>query len=321
MSNPLISIAMCTYNGERFIKEQLDSIINQTYKNIEIIITDDASTDKTINIIKTYQQKDHRIKLYQNKINLGFIKNFEKSISLTKGVYIALADQDDIWKKNKIELFLKEIGKNILIYSDALLIDDFSKSLGKQLIRPNSNLVKGNNNEAFLLFNCASGNTMMFKRELIPYILPIPKNISFHDIWIAFIASSIGTIHYTEEPMTYYRRYSEQITKTIERNYNSPFDRFRQKNSNTIKNAQSMLLNYKEFNKLNFLNKKTKYFLNLLIEHYATYDKGYFNIKLYKFLIKNKNDVFSIKSSKKRKKYAKRVAIKLKLHQVLLFSS
>jgi glycosyltransferase involved in cell wall biosynthesis len=108
----MISIAMCTYNGERFIKEQLDSILNQTYKNFELIITDDDSSDKTITIIKEYIKQDKRIKLYQNNSNLGFIKNFEKAISLCSGDYIVLADQDDIWKVNKLEIFLEQIKDN-----------------------------------------------------------------------------------------------------------------------------------------------------------------------------------------------------------------
>ena len=128
----LISIAMCSYNGERFIKEQIDSIIAQTYKNFELIIVDDGSKDNTINIIKEYQLKDHRIKLFQNDNNLGFVKNFEKAISLCSGDFIALADQDDVWKKNKLEVFLKNINGNMLIYSDAILIDQHSKETGKQ---------------------------------------------------------------------------------------------------------------------------------------------------------------------------------------------
>src|SRR5574344_1640995 len=118
----LISIAMCSYNGERFIKEQIDSIIAQTYKNFELIIVDDGSKDNTIEIIKYYQSKDSRIKLFQNEKNLGFVKNFEKAITLCSGDFIALADQDDVWKKNKIEVFLNNIDKNMLIYSDAILM-------------------------------------------------------------------------------------------------------------------------------------------------------------------------------------------------------
>ena len=95
--NELISIAMTSYNGEKYIREQLDSILTQTYGNFELIICDDRSKDSTVEIIKDYCIKDSRIKLYVNEKNLGFKKNFEKAISLCKGEYIALSDQDDIY--------------------------------------------------------------------------------------------------------------------------------------------------------------------------------------------------------------------------------
>ena len=120
----LVSIAMCTYNGEKYLRGQLDSIIGQTYKNLEIIIVDDGSKDATMHILNTYASIDNRIKIFQNEKNLGFVQNFSKAISLCNGDFIALADQDDIWKKNKIEVFINEIGENTLIYSDAQLMDE-----------------------------------------------------------------------------------------------------------------------------------------------------------------------------------------------------
>ena len=93
----MISIAMATYNGEKFLRYMLDSILSQTYQDIELIICDDNSSDSTCLILKEYEKNNSRIKLYFNESNLGFIKNFEKAISLCSGDYIALSDQDDIW--------------------------------------------------------------------------------------------------------------------------------------------------------------------------------------------------------------------------------
>jgi len=315
-----ISIAMCTYNGERFIKEQLDSILNQSYKNLEIIITDDKSTDKTIDIIKKYQLADDRIKLYQNEKNLGFVKNFEKAISLCSGNYIALSDQDDIWKNNKIEVFLEKIKNNLLIYSDAELIDEFSNKSNKQLIRPHINLVSGKCNKAFLFYNCASGNTMMFKKELVKYILPIPKEFSFHDIWIAFIASTLGTITYTEESMTYYRRYNEQVTRTVEKDYQSFRDRFNQKTMNKLKMIQQRKIDFELLIQLDFLDLEVKKIIEVLIQHFIKYEQGYFNKNLFMILDEYKDELFAIKNERKRKKYVTRESMKLKLQKILLFS-
>src|SRR4051812_38033424 len=103
MKLPLISIALCTYNGERFVESQLLSLIKQTYLNLEIIIVDDCSTDNTLNIIAGYAAKDNRIKYWKNDLNLGFNQNFQKALSLTSGEFIAISDQDDIWHETKIE--------------------------------------------------------------------------------------------------------------------------------------------------------------------------------------------------------------------------
>ena len=129
----LISIAMATYNGGQYLSEQLDSIVNQTYTNIEIVIVDDDSKDNTVEIIKSYQQKYKFIKLYQNPTNLGIVKSFEKAISLCNGDYIALSDQDDVWLPHKLEELVNKIGSSLLIYSDAILVDSNMQVIANSL--------------------------------------------------------------------------------------------------------------------------------------------------------------------------------------------
>jgi len=316
----MISIAMCTYNGERFIKEQINSILNQTFDDFELIITDDGSSDDTVEIVKNYQLIDSRIKLFKNETNLGFVKNFEKAISLCEGEYIALADQDDIWKENKLEMFINEIKDNILIYSDAILIDDNSKEIGKELIRPTNNLVKGKCNKAFLHANCISGNTLMFKKELTKYILPIPKDISFHDIWIAFVASTYASITYTNESMTYYRRYAQQVTKTREKDYRSFFDRLKKKTVIRINDAKVSVKDLNIFLSLKILDAiDTKKIIQELIKHYTNYESIYYNFTLYKELNKYKDEIFAIRPKNKRSKRVKRTAMGLKFHKSTFF--
>lgn len=319
-SSKLVSIAMCTYNGSRFIKEQLDSILNQTYKNIELVIVDDGSKDNTIDIINQYVQKDNRIKVFQNEKNLGFVKKFEKAITLCKGDFIALADQDDIWKQNKIEVFLHDIKDNILIYSDAIVIDENSKSLNKEFIRPKSNLVKGKCNKSFIFENCVSGNTLMFKKELVQYILPIPKKIRFHDIWIAFVASTVGIITYTDKSYTYYRRYDGQVTKHVEISYSSIFDKFKIKQNRYEEHAKVISDYCSEFRTVENLDEETKNILDTIIEHNLIYDIGYFNLKMFKCLKKYKDELFAIKNTNKRNRYIRRYSAKNKLHNILMYS-
>lgn len=318
--NELISIAMCSYNGERFIKEQIDSIIAQTYTKFELIIVDDGSKDNTINIIKDYQLKDNRIKLFQNEKNLGFVKNFEKAISLCSGDFIALADQDDVWKKDKIEVFIRNIGQNMLIYSDAILIDQYSRKTGHQLVRPSNYLVKGKCNKAFIFYNCVSGNTLMFRKELVKDIIPIPKEITFHDIWIAFLASSKGTITFTNEPMTYYRRYNEQITRNVTKDYKSIRDRLNKKENSYLLHAQNLVNYCKAFRNVKDLDDEIKNILDILIDHYSNYKKGYFSFKMQSCLKKYKDELFAIKRGKTRNKYIIRYSSKNKLLKMFFYS-
>src|SRR5690349_6792955 len=99
---PLVSVVLCTYNGEKYIAEQLDSVCSQTYRNLEIIVCDDASADNTLSLLNSYAAKDHRIKLFRNEKNIGYNKNFEKAIGLAGADWIAISDQDDLWELTKI---------------------------------------------------------------------------------------------------------------------------------------------------------------------------------------------------------------------------
>src|SRR4051812_29514296 len=121
MEFPLVSIIVCTYNGEQFLEEQLQSVVNQTYPNIEITISDDKSTDQTAAILKKYEEKNN-IQVRYNEMNIGFLKNFELAVGMASGNYIAFCDQDDIWLPNKIERLLGAISDHSLVYSNSLLI-------------------------------------------------------------------------------------------------------------------------------------------------------------------------------------------------------
>jgi glycosyltransferase involved in cell wall biosynthesis len=320
MNEPLLSIAMCTYNGEQYLQEQLDSILSQSYVNLELIISDDCSSDSTIRIIERYQEKDPRIKLYKNEKNLGFLKNFEKSISLCTGKYIALADQDDIWKTNKLELFFHEINDNVLIYSDAIIIDKDSNETGTQLVRPKSNLCKGRCNKAFFLNNFVSGNTMMFKQEIVQHIIPIPKHMSYHDIWIGYVASTYGSITYTEDSMTYYRKYEGQVTHQGDVIPTNIFHRLQYKKNLRMKVANIRAKDCEAFLSLKILkDEDTIKILELLLKHYQNFEKIYFNYKLYKILHRYTEELFCSIRESKRPRRAFRTAVGMKLKVLSFF--
>src|SRR4051812_10655388 len=118
---PKVSVVVCTYNGEKFLPQQLNSLISQTYANLEIIISDDHSSDDTVKIAASFQKRDPRIRIHVNESNLGFNKNFEQAFDLSTGDFIAVCDQDDIWKPNKIKdmmsLFKEE---TVLVYCQSV---------------------------------------------------------------------------------------------------------------------------------------------------------------------------------------------------------
>ncbi len=111
---------MATYNGEKYVNEQIDSILSQTYQDFELIICDDCSKDRTREILQEYSQKDSRIKLLFNEKNLGFKKNFEKAISMCNGEYIAFCDQDDIWENYKLQFAIEKIENNDIYCSNCM---------------------------------------------------------------------------------------------------------------------------------------------------------------------------------------------------------
>lgn len=207
MKMKLVSIAMTTYNGQKYLREQLDSIFAQTYKNIELVISDDASLDNTVEILEEYKKK-YKIKYSVNKANLGFIKNFEKTISLCHGDYIALADQDDIWMPDKIRTLVDEIGDNTLICSDASLIDAdgriFAQSLKKYT---NIHAVSGNPVGLLIFRNFVTGCTSMFRKELLEKAMPIPDGTGSHDWWFALVASKLNGIKYLNRQLVLYRQH------------------------------------------------------------------------------------------------------------------
>lgn len=210
---PLVSIAMCTYNGEKFLREQLDSLINQDYKNYELIIVDDCSTDTTHSILKEYADEYSYIELHLNAKNLGFKKNFEKALTLVKGEFIALCDQDDIWFPNKISIMASKIGPNTLIFSNSEMVDEDGKYLLSDFysyikMTPHSRTTW----QSLIFDNYILGHNMFFRKELLRHALPMPNSFKEHDHWLAICAASTGTVAYLPEILGRYRVHDANCT-------------------------------------------------------------------------------------------------------------
>lgn len=210
---PLVSIVMCTYNGVAYLAEQLESLVKQTYINIEIIIVDDCSTDNTIDVVSEYQNNYSQISVFTNEYNLGYINNFYKAMHLAKGELIALCDQDDIWSLDKIELMVSNIGDNMLLYHDSDFITQEGGVIGKKMSDVR-NFYRGSDSRVFLFENCISGHAMMFKRSLLKYLDSTPKEI-MHDWWLSYVALNLGSINYLPQALVQYRQHINASTNIL----------------------------------------------------------------------------------------------------------
>ena len=213
MENALVSIALCTYNGEKYLIEQLETLVHQTYSNLEIIALDDGSIDGTVEILKRYEAKYANFKVYQNEENLGYIKNFEKAISLCTGDYIALSDQDDIWDLSKISIMAGAIADNLFLYHDSAFITEHGESMNRKMsdIR---NFYQGTDSRVFLLENCVSGHAMFFKRELLSVVGTFDASI-FHDWWLVYVAANNGTVCFITDCLVKYRQHTQANTNIL----------------------------------------------------------------------------------------------------------
>ncbi len=204
-----VSVCMATYNGEKYIKEQLHSILIQLSDSDEIIISDDSSIDNTVKIIKSFN--DDRIKLYENNTFKNPIYNFENAIKKSSGELIILSDQDDIWNNNKVEVIKKKIENYVCLNHNAELINQFSEDLGKNLFDLNKSkkgIVRN------IIKNSYVGCCMAFRREVLKKALPFPNNIPMHDSWIGLISEIYGEVIFLNESLIKYRRHESNLSST-----------------------------------------------------------------------------------------------------------
>lgn len=214
---PLISVAMTVYNGEEYLRQQVESVLGQTVRDIELVIVDDCSTDGSWALMNELSQGDKRIRIFRNDRNLGFKRNFERAISFCSGEYIALSDCDDIWEPYHLEALLGIIGDKALACGNSTFIDAEGRRLGTTLRYQESlDWVPKDDMKKFrsiMLFrNPYQGATMLMRRSFIDKALPIPEEMRYHDTWFASLACFCGGIAYTKQSLMDYRRLETSVT-------------------------------------------------------------------------------------------------------------
>ena len=196
---------MATYNGEKYLREQVDSLLAQSYPSLEFIFVDDASSDGSHAILQQYASQDERIRLVANPVNQGLLATFERGIREAKGELIALSDQDDVWMPNKISLLSAAIGHNSMIYADSALTDAAGAITGKFSDR---NQLGDYPSALHNVFGTkAMGHAMLFKREIIDIALPFPDYVG-HDYILGFAAAALNGVSYFPATLVNYRQHS-----------------------------------------------------------------------------------------------------------------
>lgn len=207
--NYTISVAMATYNGEKYIKEQLDSILHQLGKNDELVISDDGSTDGTLSILASYS--DSRIKIFKGP-GLGVKQNFANAIEKCNGRYIFLADQDDIWIDDKVNKILRvfEKEKCSCVIHDAIV---FNSNNGEIITDSFYKLRKSKNGVIKNIWkNSYIGCCMAFDSKMKNKILPIPNDIEMHDQWIGLLNDKYGKNIFIDDKLLKYRRHNDNVS-------------------------------------------------------------------------------------------------------------
>lgn len=212
---PLVSIALCTYNGERFLRPQLDSLLGQDYPNLEVVAVDDGSTDGTVAILEEYAARDPRLRVFRNPRNLGYRGNFERALGLCTGELVAPSDQDDVWRTDKLRLLTETLGGAAAVYSDSELVDETLRPTGRRL---SDKFAMGRIGDpaAFVFANCVSGHAMAIRRAVVERALPVPEGV-FHDWWLAFVAAGSGGVAWCPEALVQYRQHDKSVTDITRR--------------------------------------------------------------------------------------------------------
>lgn len=219
MTEPFtVSIALASFNGERYIREQIDSLINQSIYPNEIIVVDDCSLDGTCEILDSLIVKYPIIKYYRNIENIGVIETFKIAISKCKSKYVALCDQDDIWEVDKLKksletlLLIQKLNRPAIVFSDLKVISSKNAVLHNSFWKLQNFKIHNWNFKDILIGNIVTGCTIVMNDIMKTEVETMPNNAMMHDHWIALVAFGLGNYGIIEEPLVRYRLHSSSVT-------------------------------------------------------------------------------------------------------------
>ena len=209
MTRPSVSVCIPSFNGARYIREQIESILTSDLVG-EVVVSDDGSTDDTLKVIGGFQ--DPRLRVVPGP-RRGLIRNYEHLLTLARGDFIFLADQDDVWMPGKVEAMLAALSRADLVVSDCMVVDESLNPLSASFFAMRNSgpgLVRN------FVRNTYLGCCMAFRRSLLDMALPFPPRIAMHDWWLGLIAEMSGSVVFLDEPLMKYRRHGGNASSAAE---------------------------------------------------------------------------------------------------------
>jgi glycosyltransferase involved in cell wall biosynthesis len=197
------SVVLAAYDGGRYVDAQLDSIIPQLANDDEVIVSDDASSDDTLSILR--RRNDRRIRVISNKLRVGYVKNFERAVARARGEYIIFSDQDDVWLPNRIAVVCSALDRKACVVSDAIVVDKDLRELHASFFELRR--ATDFSFSAVFLRPCFIGATMACRRSYLNTLMPFPSNVP-HDFWITLNATWDHELEIIMDPLILYRRHS-----------------------------------------------------------------------------------------------------------------
>jgi glycosyltransferase involved in cell wall biosynthesis len=296
----MISIALAAYNGEKYIKEQIDSILNQTHQDFELIACDDCSTDSTWVILQDYEQKDKRIRCYLNEKNLGFNKNFEKALKLCRGEYIAISDQDDIWTADHLTVLLENIGDNLICCGESMLVNEKGENIYKysEIFDDMFLMDTAEKKILHILYgtNIFSGACMLLRKEALKRILPVPNSIAYYDFWFVLCTCAKNSFIYIPDIIRYFRQHCLNISGihkkwSLKRSLND-FTLIKHKLSDRVDYCVELLKRYKN------INQEMKDIVLSAEDYFRNRSSNIYRIKRLRFFVENFPSIYLTRSKK-----------------------
>ena len=259
-----VDILLASYNGEKFIKEQIQSILEQSHSNFNLIISDDNSVDGTVEIIKNIQKFDSRIKLIKNNGVKGVVGNFNNALRYSTATYIMFADQDDYWLENKVGKMLSLIMSNegdkpALAFSDLEVVDENLVKIHESYYSENKLNPMNNTNNRYLLWKSTCyGCSVIINKRLLSVAGLVPEYASMHDHWYAYNASISGGVFYLPESTIKYRQHDNNVVGSHDTGIKSKILRINKTLKSIKRNVICTSKTVKKINNLNELSLKGK---------------------------------------------------------------